>query len=258
MNAVELYARLDFYVDRVRSVRYDDTDRATAINIAIEKIIDDRYDNFKQRRRYSFQSIQAIRDQLYPLVKTTAPIVPTNNIFPFPADYRHEVGFTINVDGTSWASKAVTYTELNELKDYSFANPIAEEPAHYEDQNGVNIYLTGAGTVVDATMNYIKNPAVVSVSSTSITAGPSVLTVGQTYYVTLGPVTHNSIIYQTGDTFVAVNTILIGVGTVVLIVNSDLPAALHDEICSTGAQILLGIAEAYNKKQNMKEESGRT
>lgn len=258
MNAVELYARLDFYVDRVKSVRYDDTDRATAINIAIEKIIDDRYDNFKQRRRYSFQSIQAIRDQLYTIVKTTPPTVAPNNIFPFPADYRHEVGFTVNVDGKLWSSKAVTYTELNELKDYSFANPVAEEPAHYEDENGVNIYFTGPGTVVNATMNYIRNPAVVFVSNVSISAGPTVLTIGQTYYVTTGPVTHNSVIYQATQTFVAVNTILIGPGTVVLIVNSDLPAALHDEIASTGAQILLGIAEAYNKKQNMKEESGRT
>ncbi len=56
MNAVELFARLDFYVDRVKSARYDNTDRGEAINIAIAKIVDDRYDNFKKRKKYSFYS----------------------------------------------------------------------------------------------------------------------------------------------------------------------------------------------------------
>lgn len=257
MNAVELFDRLDFYVDRVKSVRYDDTDRATATNIAIAKIVDDRYDNFKKKRSYSFQSIQAIRDELYTIVKTTPAIAPVNNIFSYPADYRHEVAFNIIIDGNEVASHSSSYEEQGELKDYSFANPDKNEPVHNEDENGINIYFNGGGTISTAKLSYIRNPAIVLVSDTIISQGPAVLTIGQTYYVVTAPMVHNSVTYIVGQTFVAVNTAFTGAGTVELIVNCDLPTNMHDEVASTAAQILLGIATNYNGKQNMKDESDR-
>lgn len=224
--------------------------------MAIDLFFYDRYNNIKQQKFYSFQFIQRVRDDLRTLVKVL-PITPSGNLISYPSDYRHEVSFDAVIDGSQVSSRAVTYNELRIAAKNSFQEPTVAYPVHYEDQNGINVEFGGTGTFSSGILTYLKAPTQVSVSETPITAGPTVLTVGQTYYVTIGTVTHNAVNYTVGQTFVAVNTVLTGTGTVINIVNCDLPDHTHEEICKLAGYILTGTVDQWNKSQQLEREANK-
>ena len=68
MNAVQLRERIDELIDRTKSARFTDKQYYNAINGAITKIVKDRIAPIRVPRKYSVQSAQRVRDELYTLI----------------------------------------------------------------------------------------------------------------------------------------------------------------------------------------------
>lgn len=249
MNIVELHRKMDLRLDRPRSTRYRSDDRDSAINTATQRIIRDRYDNIRNDTGYSFESVQRLRDELRPLI-TVANLTPAGNILTYPADYLHELLLQVTVDGTQAGSTPTFYDELEEIKKNPFESPDIDHFYHLETGGfNVEVFFGTYGNFTAGTLHYIKQPVPVFRGTTSITAGPLVLTVGTLYYVESGPVTHNSVTYQTGQTFTAVNNTLNGPGSVIVIVNSELPDNMHEELVRVAASVLSGDQMEPARKQ---------
>ena len=81
MNIVQMIEKVRHWRDITASTRVTPEDIVMDINTAIDNIIRDRYDNFKVKKGYSFQSTQNLRDQLGDLVKLYGiPAMGTNLI----------------------------------------------------------------------------------------------------------------------------------------------------------------------------------
>jgi hypothetical protein len=256
-NIVTLEDRMMQYVDRARSARFTNIEKDSAINTAIDWVFYDRYDNIKQKKAYSFEFIQRVRDDLRTLI-ITQTLTPSGNIVAYPTGYRHELSFDAVINGVQASSRSITYDEYRIVYNNSFQIPTPQYPVHYEDQNGINVDFGGAGTFSAGVLSYLTHPTKVFVSSTIVSAGTNVLTVGFTYYVNLGPVTHNAVVYQTGQTFVAVNTALTGGGNVYQIINPNMPEHLWEEIAKLGSQVLTGSVSDYSKSKWSEQEANKS
>ena len=69
MNIIQMMERIDFYNDRYKSARFADSNYMDAINASVNSLFKDKTDNKKQFRRYSFQSNELVRRELYTLIK---------------------------------------------------------------------------------------------------------------------------------------------------------------------------------------------
>ena len=256
-NIVDLQERMLEYLTRAKSARFSNLEKDNAINTAIDWFFYDRYDNIKQKKAYSFEFIQRVRDDLRTLIKTIT-LTPAGNLITYPSDYRHELSFDIVVNGNQVSCRKVSYDEYRIIYSNSFQEPSVQYPVNYEDQNGINVDFGGVGTFTSGILSYLIHPAKVFVSTVNISAGPTVLTIGQTYYVNSGPVTVNSITYQTGQDFVATVTAMTGPGTVINIVNPNLPQHTWEELAKYGAQVLSGSTEDFNKSKWTEQEANKS
>lgn len=255
MTTQEMHTRVEFYVDKAQSPRFlSDFHYDQSLNIAQDKIIQDKYDNVKQHKMYAFQIFQKIRDDLRPIVKTV-DIVPVGNLITLPSDYMYEVGLALMINSVQYDSREVTYNQLNGLNDNSFTSIQIDEPVHIEDQNGINVYFGPSGNFMSAKLSYLSIPPVISLGLIDITAGPSVLIIGQNYLVTVGTVTHNLVSYMVGQQFVAVNTILSGIGTVISMTNCILSPTCHEEICKVASGLLIGTVQGFDQSKFLDSES---
>ena len=84
-----------------------------------------------------------------------------------------------------------------------------------------------------------------------VIAAGNTLTNGKTYLVTAATVTNNGNIYSVGEYFVAVGTLLGGVGTVVLVQPSVLPNSMHEELAKRTAANILGSLKDYTAQENL-------
>ncbi len=253
MNAAIMRNRIRFHIDKYKNPRIKQGLHIDqAINIAINDFIEDRYDNIKKARgsrNYYFQAVQRVRDELRTLVKS-ATIVPVNSIISLPSDYRHEAGLEVVINGNQVHSIGILYNELSKRKQNYFLKPTDADPFHYESELGITVEAETPPT--SSVLYYLKKPATVVLSETSIVAGTTLI-VGQTYIVTgTTPVTYNGTVYNTDEDFVVdiTSTVHTG-GNVVTATNSDLPDHAHEEICKRAAAYIGGHGEDYNKLQTM-------
>ena len=239
MNVVELHDRTDFWVDRTKSARFSAKQRDDALNIAQDDLVKDRYDNIKNVTGYSFQSVQRLRDELRTLIPAPAILTPVNNIITIPSDYRHEIMLRVTINGKERGSEPTDYDEFNTIENNPFEKSEINFPKHLEQGNTIELFFGSFGTFTQARLFYLKQPAdILNDVLNVITAGVGVLTIGATYFVNVGPITHNAVTFQTGATFTAVNADFVGPGTVYLIVNSELPVNMHEELAKTAGAIL--------------------
>lgn len=251
-----MHLRVDFYHDKVRSPRLrQDLDKDQAIAIAQEKAFSSMVD--------LFQFKQYLRDEMRPLVRSGVAATVAANTFTLPADYRHLLDMRAVIDGVLRRDiRSMNYSENGPVEDNAFTEPEPEYPRWRESSSGITI-ICGTGVVSSVEIDYIRKPLIPYYSQTSILAGPSVLTLGQTYYVQQGTVTHNSVVYSAGndtrpgDTFVAANTALTGTGTVVQIQNCELGESCHEELCKIAAAIISGTVEDYSRFQVMAIQAKR-
>lgn len=254
MNIIQQHNRVDFWIDKVNSPRFKKDKYDAAINIAINDFINDRYENIKMAKGYAFQTIQKVRDELRTLIPDTLNIAPAADIFQLPIDYLHEVLLQVTISGKKVLSEFASFNELVDLADNGFLDTTDEYPRHIERGNQFEV-RHGIGNFTMAHLDYIKMPAIVKRGSTAILPGPAVLTIGRDYVnTTVDTVVHNGVTYEQFDGFTAVNTVLAGAGSVVLVTNCNLPPQTHEEICKMAAQVLTGTVENYDKRKIIKEE----
>ena len=263
MNVVEMHNRLEFYLDKVKSPRFKtDIHYDQALNIAMNDVINDRYDNIKVRKRYAFEIVQRIKDELAPLIVTDLPLVPVLTALTYPANYLHELGLRITIDGIDVPSRAITYNERNVIDKNAFTDATSDEVMHFSTSVGVNVEFPVTSAFTAARLSYIRIPKTIFRGTTLIVAGPAVLVVGATYFVNLGPVTATTSLgvqtFNTGDTFIPTTTALIGVGNVIEIQNCELHFSVHEEVTKIAANHIEKSVEDFNKAAAVQQEVMRS
>lgn len=250
MNPIQQIVEISKLNDRVRSARFNDDQYMSAINQAIELILNDRIDNIKNPKKYSLQSVQRVREELYTLVKN-APIVPVNNVVTFPADYRYYLLLECTIDGETNYARPTNYNEIGPLKQNPWRKPSVVKPYFNDVATGIVVYHTGT-SFTTSSLDYLKIPNVVSIGyeNNKVTSGN--LTNGTSYYVYEEGV-YNAVTYYEGQTVVGTGAALTsGIYIPISVCTScDMPEHLQKEINRMASAIMQGTIEDYMKKQQL-------
>ena len=260
LNVIQMHNDIQSQIDFVNNPRHNSRDYDKAINLAIEEIVNDRYDNIKQAKGYSFDSVQRVKDELRTLVLSST-IVPVGNVVSFPASYKHSLQLLVTLDAKEVSARAVSYDELSGIMGNAFTSPDADEPVFVENNGGMEVYH-GSSTFSSSKLTYLKSPDVVSAGLVreQITAGVGVIVEGSVYLVVTDSTTHNSSTYEKGETFTAANNDLTS-GQVVLQSNTtdtDLPATLHKEITNRASAIMEGWVDEFDSKKFLEFDANKS
>ncbi len=250
-NAIQMREAIDKLIDRVKSPRFSDNRYYEAINQAQKLILDDRIEPLKSKKDYSVQSTQRLRNELASLVPPTVNGTIVGNLVQFPVDYYYLLSMSNTVNGVKNACRPTTYNESGTLQRNPFKRPSSSQTYFNENNTGWKIELPASAVFSLCELDYIKKPFIVSIGKESdkIISG-STLSIGLVYMVYDESV-HNGITYYEGQTFTAATPILTS-GTVILnslIVNSDMPDYLHEEIVRLAGSIMEGTVENYGKQK---------
>ena len=245
--------RIDEYIDRTKAARHLDRAYYNAINAATNMILKDRIAPIRIKRKYSIQSTQRVRDELYTLIP--APVTGSTTasaIVAYPADYYYYLQMYITIAGIKNFCSPTTYNEIGPLEENPFSKPSAVKPYFNELATGLKIHWGSTGAV-SFELTYLRQPATVTIGkqSNKILAGGT-LTNAITYLVYEEAV-YAAVTYEEGDTITGTGAALTS-GIVIEtanIVNSDLPVNMHEEICKQAAAIMEGTVEQFNKKQDL-------
>lgn len=246
-------------IDRDGNARFSDEKTIKAINMAIDRIVEDRLDNIKNKKNYSFESVQTVRDQLYTLIPPTLSIVPTANVVAYPANYNYFLKLMCTIAGDTNVARPTSYNQSGLMYKDPFAYPTDEKPYFDQNLSGFTIYRDeqNTGSFTFALLDYIKNPDVVSIGNESNKIDSTgALTIGVTYIVYEQAV-HNGVTYVEGATFVAVNAVLIS-GIVIpnaLIVNCNLPTKLQYEVVNIAASIMQKSISQFNEGATLERDA---
>lgn len=256
MNIIQMMERIDFYNDRYKSARFADSNYMDAINASVNSLFKDKTDNKKLFRRYSFQSNEQVRRELYTLIKTSTIVPTANKNVTYPADFYYFGNMYTTVDGNVVYSKPTNLNEIGPLQVDPFRKPTPKKTYYIENDIGLDVYF-GNGSFTSATMTYLKTPDTVSIGTESdkIYPGGAVLNIGDDYMV-YEQCVHDGTTYYPGDIFTATLTSLTS-GIVIpdtVIVNCDMPENIHDEICKMASEIMNGTIEDYNKSVFLQKE----
>lgn len=261
-NIVQMHAEIDTKIDFINNARHESRAYDKAINEAIIQIVNDRYDNIKQPKGYSVESVQRVRDELYTIVVLSSPITPSSDIAAYPNDYRHLLSLSALINGTEREVVPATYDELKQINENIFTMPNNKYPVCTQTATGYKIYYGQGNTLGNVFMVYLKHPAVVSrgLPSQEISAGSGVLANGVSYIVVEDGTVHNSVTYFKGQTFTSANTDLAS-GAVVLrsnTVDCDLPDVLHQEVVNKAAAIMEGWVDEFDSKQSLEFDANKS
>lgn len=240
--------------DRVKSARHSDRLYMNSINDATEMIISKRIDPIKTGERYSVQSAQRVRDELYTLVKRAIG-TPASDIVPIPADYKSYLLLNVAISDEYLGCTPTNYNQESELLDDPFAKPADDQLYFNERETGFRVFH-GDTAIGDYELWYLKNPAVVSIGQPRdkiVTGGT--LTNATVYYAYDISV-YNGTTYYPGEAITGTGAALTS-GTVIIgtkLINSDLPSALQDEVVRLASAIMMGTVENYNKQQTLNND----
>lgn len=259
MNIIQLMDMAGFLNDRQRSARFEDDQYMKAINSAIGLILEDRLFNIKTQKSYSFESVQRVRDELYTLIPPTVVSVPVENVVSTPTDYNYYLRLVCTIDGVNTIARATSYNEYPLLNSNPFEKPKTTRP--YFDQNslGFNVVFGNSGNFTSAALDYVKNPAIVTIGKETdkIEAGTT-LTIGISYIVYEEAVS-NGITYVAGDIFTA-TVVTLDSGVVIptsVIVNCDFPVKLHQEVARQSSAIMNSSVSDYDAKQSLLQDNNQ-
>jgi len=250
---------MDGYMDVTRNARFQRIEYDNALNSAIKNFVDSILGTI-EKPISNFQYSQVFSDNLYTLQKTQTA-APTLDVALFPADYRSFDGMYATIGGVAYFCRPTTQNKLGPLLTASFRGPSDTKPYYLQNLTGFKIYH-GSGTITSVDLNYVKQPATVTIGKDSqlISAGAGVVTIGQVY-IAVDPSVQNGVSYNIGDQFTAAGSTTLTSGTVILASNTttcDLPEKTHEQIAKNAASILLGQTQAYNPSAFAEKEASKS
>lgn len=246
---------IDSLIDRVNSPRYLDQEYYEAINSATVMIFEDRVDNVKIKKGYSFESVQRLRDELYTLIKQATGI-PIANIIPYPTDYNYSILVEPTVSGVTVSARPITYNESGLIQRNPFKQPSEDLTFYLEQSNGIGIKF-GTGTFSAYSLWYLKNPSLVSIGTQSNKIFAAGVLTNLVSYIVYEQAVYSGTTYYPGDIFNGTGAALTS-GIVIprsVTTDSDMPEKIHPEICRLAAAVLAGDVESYNKKQSLLQDN---
>tara|TARA_R110002012_G_C11629287_1_gene609659 strand:- start:555 stop:1199 length:645 start_codon:yes stop_codon:yes gene_type:complete len=179
-TVAQMHQDINFLIDKVKTPRFESFEIDRALNMAQDRIIQDRYDNIKRDTGYSFQSLQRVRDELRTLITELPYIAVVANIggyytFNLPSDYRHEILLQGNINAVTTTSIPIDYDTFGVAEEDPFGNFTEEYPRHIETgAKEVRVY-TGNGTLFFMALSYIKNPAAIDLDTGTNSELPGLL-----------------------------------------------------------------------------------
>lgn len=185
---------------------------------------------------------QAVRDN------TFKAALPVN--YWFATSEQVKFDYTSN---SSYLNRIRGVVEMtSDRLEFALQDPYSEHIFHYDEAKPLRIFIVddvefttdGNYYIREYLLKYLKRPVMIVLSSSAIVAGANVLIIGATYEVDTGAnVTHNSVTYSAGDTFIAVNNVLGGAGAVSTVGDCDLADHTHNEIVKTAIALYLGSVD---------------
>ncbi len=246
-------------IDRDSSARFSDEKVIKAINTAIDRIVEDRLDNIKVKKNYSFESIQTVRDQLYTLVPPTLTIAPVANVLAYPADYNCFLKLMCTIDGNTIVARPTSYNQQGVAYDNPFSKPTDIKPYFDQNLSGFNIFrdINNTGSFTAGLLDYVKNPDLVSIGNefNKIVTGGTLTNAID--YIVYEQAVYAGTTYAEGDTITGTGAALTS-GIVIpnsLIVNSNMPTKLQYEITTTAASIMQKSISQFNEGQMLEKDA---
>jgi len=148
--------------------------------------------------------------------------------------------------------------------EFALQDPYSEHIFHYEEAEPLRLFVgedvefttDGNYFIREYLLKYIRRPLVLAFTETAIAAGTHKLIPGVLYLVVTKPITHNSIEYVAGETFIAINAAFTtgdepNVGTVSTVADCDLADHTHDEIVKMAVNLFfefVGDPRLQNKE----------
>lgn len=268
MNPIQLKQRIDFYNDLTRNARFTFTEYAIAVNDVVREFILENLGDKENRNPKNFQWIDRINDQLYNLIKTSAPaLVPgtaiTNKYYTtkvstlaFPNDYSDFVGLNLIINGLTVYGRPTSFNKLQPMLRDSFRHPTDDNVFYNWNATGLTIYYNG--TASSASLVYIKDPVNYSIGQeANLIDGPILLSAGS-YYAT-APSVYNGVSYQIGDVIAGGFTLSSGQVILVSVTSPvDLADQVHEEIAKRASVKMLIASGNYPSAQAVQTEAAKS
>lgn len=268
MNPIQLKQRIDFYNDLTRNARFTFTEYAIAVNDVVREFILENLGDKENRNPKNFQWIDRINDQLYNLIKTSAPtLVPgtaiTNKYYTtkvstlaFPNDYSDFVGLNLIINGLTVYGRPTSFNKLQPMLRDSFRHPTDDSIFYNWNATGLTIYYNG--TASSASLVYIKDPVNYSIGQeANLIDSPMLLSAGS-YYAT-APSVYNGVSYQIGDVITGGFTLSSGQVIPVSVTSPvDLADQVHEEIAKRASVKMLIASGNYPSAQAVQTEAAKS
>lgn len=257
MNAIQLKERVDFYLDRSRSSRYSFNE----YNIAFREAQMQLFDKFKDDEKGVSENLYTLKTDSTPTVTVSSVGAEfTINHINYPADYHYFQMLNVYVGGVLAEMADVQENELNRLLQNEFRKPTNKYIYKREDATGWKLYR-GLGGSVTAELTYLKAPSDFYIGNEAdlIDEGNGVL-VFSTSYTAVEESVHNSVTYNPGDVFIAANINLTS-GQVIptsVLVGSNLPDTVLEDLCKMVANLISGSSNDYSKAAFVEKEVNKT
>ncbi len=260
INTVQLMNEVLSLVDRDGSARFSDSKIIKSLNTAIDRIVEDRLDNIKVKKNYSFESVQTVRDQLFTLIPPTLNIIPVGNIVAYPSDYNYYLKMMCTIDGDSVVARPTTYNQQGVAYENPFSKPTDVKPYFDQNVDGFVVYrdIDNTGSFTLAQLDYIKNPDVLSIGNESNKMITGAFLVLNVQYIVYEEAVYNGVTYVEGDIITGLGTVNLTSGIIIpnsLIVNCNLPVKLQYEIIAIAASILQKSISQFNEGQMLEKDA---
>jgi hypothetical protein len=264
MRIFELHNRVRFWVDTVKSTRFESIDIDNAINIAIDNKWRESYDSNRiMNHSDAFQKIQRIRDELGPLVKkvTTSSTGISLSVLNGKTiinnaltDYGYLLSLKIISDNGEFPAESISLKRKNILSNNPFRNILSSlsRKCYYSELDG-NIELEqNIGTISDIELYYLAYPILVSYG-TERTNGYTFITEKQV--MAIDTVIYNSVTYLAGSVFTIASGESQTSGTVIEVyVESIMGETTHEEISRRAAINCLLSVGYFDKIKELRQE----